>query len=287
MISIMLLTSIYIGIALIAAAAEKTNLWSIRIAALPLIAALQNHLQILLHEGVHFQIHPNRKWNEKLTEIFCAIPFLGLLRHYRHFHFLHHRHLTNAEKDPEIEFYFEQGYQFKKKTRRGLAKMLFLDFCGYHYFQFFVSYNRYLYHESRAGRIEKMSQYEWISCLLVAIIVIVLIVFDTSFELVFYWFLPQFTFLFLFLKLQGYGEHGERSVNAEQSTYFHEFGWLTRFFIYPLNSHLHLEHHLYPSVPWYRLWDLRNSELKLGRKLVCKNYFFGNQSVLKKVLLHE
>jgi fatty acid desaturase len=248
----------YIGVVLIVMGAEKSGLWVIRLAALPIIAALQNHLQILLHEGAHFQIHPQRKWNDLWTDLFCAVPFFGLVRHYRHFHFAHHRHLLDPKRDPEIEFYAEQGYFFEKKSRGALLKMLFLDACGYHYFQFFFSYHFYLVQEVRAKRMPGLALRDWL--LLIGSLSVSLggIAWAHGLlKLVFYWLLPQPTFLFLFLKLQGYGEHTQRATRIEDCTLSHELGLLTRFFIYPLNSELHLEHHLYPSVPWYRLRGIR------------------------------
>ena len=234
---------------------QRTSyVWSVRLLALPIIAALQNHLQILSHEGAHYQLHPRKNWNDFLTNLFCTMPFFGLIRHYRFFHLQHHRHLLDPEKDPEIEFYAEQGYFFEKQNTQALLKMLFLDFCGYHYFQFFFSYNRYLVQETRSGRMKKLSTQERNLTIFVSAIVLILLLHPyTAFLFLFYWILPQPTFLFFFLKQQGYGEHTLRTKTIESCTHSHNSNFLIRFFIYPFNSNLHREHHLYPSVPWYRL----------------------------------
>ncbi len=255
----------YVGITLIIAVTEWTNQWAVRLAVLPIIAAFQNHLQILQHEGAHFQIHPKRKWNDLLTDVFCSVPFLGLVRHYRHFHFLHHRHLLDPHRDPEVEFYSEQNYYFEKMKPFERLKILFRDVSGFHYFQFFISYNRYLYREIRAGSMAGISQTEWTAIALVmGIILSGLIYVPHPILPLFYWFAPQPTFLFFFLKLQGYGEHSKRGSTIEDCTHTYDLGWFTRFFIYPLNSDLHLEHHLYPSVPWYRLRAIHEAR-RLGQ----------------------
>jgi fatty acid desaturase len=268
----------YIGILAVIWLAESLDRWSVRLAALPVIALLQNHLQSLVHEGAHFQLHPKTRTNDLLTDLFCAIPFFSLIRHYRYFHFQHHRYLTDAEKDPEVEFYAQQGHVFAAKTRSQLAKMLIYDFSGYHYFQFFFSYNRYLFQETRAGRMAKFSFREWSLIIFVLSLALALIVFHATFLLAFYWLFPQVTVLFFFLKLQGYGEHALRTSTSEGCTFSHELGWFTRLFMYPLNSELHLEHHLYPTVPWYRLRSLR-----VRQGLGCRSYFFGRESVIKTV----
>ncbi len=54
-ISIVTLILPYFGIILTVLLVEKCDRWGLRLAALPIIAAFQNHLQILLHEGAHFQ----------------------------------------------------------------------------------------------------------------------------------------------------------------------------------------------------------------------------------------
>ena len=276
----------YLGIAVVVLLAEWADHWILRLAALPLIAAFQNHLQILLHEGAHFQLHRKSAWNDLLADLFCAVPFLGFVRHYRQFHFAHHQHLLDPDLDPEIEFYAEQGHFFEKKTAADLLKILFLDLSGYHYFQFFFSYNRYILQETMARRMPGFKLRECLILIGVALIVACLITFEHGlFLLAFYWILPQPTFLFFFLKLQGYGEHTKRAESVEACTLTHDFGFIVRFFIYPLNSDLHLEHHIYPSVPWYRLREARRLEWGMERQLRCRGYFCGPQSVLRAILL--
>lgn len=258
-ISLLVLGLPYVAAFLLVLFVEKIDSWAFRIAILPVLGGLQNHLQILVHEGAHFQIHPHRRWNDFLTNLFCALPFFGLLSHYRYFHLEHHRHVCDPEKDPEVGFYAEQGYHFERLSRCGWLKMLFLDVCGYHYAQFFISYNRYLHGEIRSRRMPGLTRDEkWSIALLIAIILgIVCLVPQGFFLLLFYLVLPQVTVLFLFLKLQGYGEHVKRTNKVETCTLSHDLGLLIRFFIYPLNSELHLEHHVYPTVPWYRLREFR------------------------------
>lgn len=258
-ISVPLLIYPAIGITLLAGFAEWIGTWPARLLVLPVIAGLQNHLQILSHEGAHLQIHPNRRWNDFLTNLFCSIPFLGFLSHYRKFHLDHHRFLCNPAKDPEVSFYAEQGYHFKPMSRADWVRILFLDLCGYHFFQFFLSYQRYLIGEMRANRIAPPTRDERLGVLIVAtaIVLFCVAVPNGIVHLLFYWVLPQVTLMFLFLKIQGYGEHTARTPSVAECTLSHESNWIVRFFIYPLNADRHREHHAYPTVPWYRLRSFR------------------------------
>jgi fatty acid desaturase len=219
---------------------------------IPLIAGLQNHLQILMHEGAHYKLFRRRRWNDLATNVFCAVPFFEFVSRYRKFHFEHHRHLLDVTRDPEIEFYAAQGYHFAGWTPWQAARLLARDFCGVHYFQFFFSYRRYLAEEIRAGRIPGPTRDERLASLTVAAVAMALVA-CFGWPVAFYWLAPQPTWLFFFLKLQGYGEHRARGATVEASTHNHRLGYFARFFIYPLNSELHLEHHLRPHVPWFRL----------------------------------
>ena len=93
-----------------------------------------------------------------------------------------------------------------------------------------------------------------------------------------------------YLRLHGYSEHTGGLAESEfDITITHEYNLIIRFFLYPINSHLHLEHHLYPTVPWYNLRKLR-AEARLdaeyrtqSEQLTSDGYFFGEKSIVKLV----
>ena len=128
-----------------------------------------------------------------------------------------------------------------QKTRR-----YGLDFCGYHYLQFLISYNLYLLKERRKPfQLTYKDLYPFI---------VVVTLFLGFFKLtLFYWFLPQATIQFGLLKIHGYGEHSKRRGRIENCTFNHKVGFLKRFLIYPLNSNLHLEQHLQPLLTRFQL----------------------------------
>lgn len=197
--------------------------------------SFQNHLQILQHEGAHYHLHPNKKINDLLSDLFCSIPFGGLIRHYRYFHFLHHKHLLNPDLDPEVNFYEEQGYKLSIK-----------DLIGINYLQFMFSYNRYLWKNRKSSAMPIGSIAEYLA------IAIVMTIFCTiSIKvLAVYWLVPQVTLLFFYMKIHGLGEHSPRTNAIETCTYNRKINFIEKFFISPLNSHLHLEHHKKPGIPW-------------------------------------
>lgn len=232
-INLSLIIVIYTCIALLIWAAQKSHLLIIKLCILPIIAALQNHLQILQHESAHFHFHKNKITNDFISNVFCCVPFFGLIRHYRKFHFLHHKYLLNHKLDPEIPFYEKQGYAISYK-----------DLIGINYFRYVYSFIKYL----RLTKLD-INRFEFMQIVLVAI-------FIQSIPLsiiIFYWILPQITFLFFFMKIHGLSEHGKRTNDINTCTFNTQKSYLHKFFISPINSHLHLSHHLKPNLPWYKL----------------------------------
>jgi hypothetical protein len=85
----------------------------------------------------------------------------------------------------------------------------------------------------------------------------------------------------------GVGEHiREKESCLCENTFTHRFNLLTTLFLYPINSSLHLEHHLYPQLPWhslkrFRKWAEENSEYsKLANQLAADSYFSGEKSIV-------
>lgn len=249
-----LLVSVFLGIVATVLTAERAPGIIPTILALPIIAALQNHLQILQHEAAHGNLARSRTLNEWLGEIFCSWPFFALLKPYRHFHFEHHRHLLDPERDPEVDFYREQGYRFERLALGTRVKLALLDLSGIHAIRFFWSYQRYLWTEGRKTRAIRPGAREKIGVLVLIAWIASMAIFPEWGRIAFvYWILPQFTILFFLLKLQGYGEHEARTDRIETCTNDRRVGRIEAFFVSPLNSNLHRTHHLRPELPWYEL----------------------------------
>jgi len=241
-----LIFAIYAGVFILSELAG--NSWMLWLLALPLIAGLQNHLFLLHHEGAHGLLHPRRAVNDVLTNFFCGYPFFESLSAYRRFHFAHHRHVCDEERDPEIPFYREQGYNYQPLTRRQKWKLALLDLSGVHWLQFFVSF---LVHSSRS---EGGKGRENVGTLLVFGIALVLLLIAGGAQTLFwFWFVPQVTVAFYFAKLRGYYEHGARVGEMENFTGNRPVPLWQKFFIFPLRSNLHATHHRNPRTEWFRL----------------------------------
>ncbi|MEB3187583.1 MAG: fatty acid desaturase [bacterium] len=268
--------------------------WKLAVPAAVLIAALQMHLLILMHEGAHLLLHPDRRLNDLIGDVFCAIPCGLLLKHYRCIHLNHHRYASSPERDPEVLLYRDQGFHYARQQGWPLVRMLLADVSGIGAIRFLLSQNRYLAEQRRQGKLKAVERHEMLLMAIAIPLVGLAVRFDFWRELLVLWALPQFTLTFLFLKLHGYGEHtGATGPTEYERTWVHAFTPVTDFFLYPIYSGYHLEHHFFPRVPWYHMARFRRalmSDAEYARRsepVTVRGYFLGARSIWNAMLLGE
>jgi fatty acid desaturase len=289
-ISIATLVGIWCGILTAVILAEKFN--TPYVISFLLISAFQVHLLMMLHDGAHFLIHPNKKFNNLLTDVFCGLPLGVYVKFYRFMHLPHHQFTGVTEKDPEIQLYGTQGFDYRRKNARATAFQFFCDFSGINVIRYLVTFNIFVAKQIQKRTSNRLSGSELLTgVLLYGTVAAGCVVFNGWSVLFWYWVLPLGTMTFGLLKLHGYGEHtGAFGPGETERTWVHEYGFLAKFFIYPLNTHLHLEHHLYAGIPWYRLAELRayllkNEEFKKSQlAVVSDGYFFGKKSIFRTMI---
>ena len=291
--SLCLIAALYAAIVVLAGLAVTSGAWSVALAAVVLIAALQHHLLILMHEGAHGLIVRDKALNDWITDLLCAVPLLLVVRNYRHFHLAHHRNAGDAARDPERALYGAQGFFYKRRPPREFLRGLLLDLAGVNFVRMVLRFQRFLAQEHRARRNPWLVPSDVVKYVLVWGCAGALAVhFDVVAELLVFWFLPMGTVLFLLGKLHGYGEHtGQAGPSEFERSIVHDFDPVTNFFFYPIKSGFHLEHHLYPAVPWYRMESLRR-HLTAGaayraaaRGVTLDGYFVGDRTVLRTLLV--
>lgn len=266
--------------------------WWFAVPAFFVIAGLQMHLLILLHEGAHLLLHPDRKTNDLIADIFCAVPFFTLEKNYRMLHLTHHKYSGSPDRDPEVMLYKRQDYHYARRSGLPLFKMLFLDFSGPHAVQFGLDLTAWLKEQQIAGRLKPPDARD-IALSLVMWGGVIAGAFYFGFwpELLVFWVLPQLTLTFFFLKIHGYGEHtGATGPTEFERTWIHACLPIEDFFVAPIWSGYHLEHHLFPRVPWYHMGRFRQVLLALpdfaehAGPVTVSSYFFGKRSIMTLML---
>jgi fatty acid desaturase len=218
-------------------------------------AAAQHGLAVLAHEGAHYRLYATR-WLNDLAGRLCATPLSVSMLTYRMIHRIHHNHLYEPI-DPDLALM--AGYP---RGRAYLLRKLAKDLVG------LTTVKNYLYFlrnppsggdgkkddtssELRAAarrdrRIVVIVQYTLLGAAI-----------GTGLWrwYLLLWILPEVTVLQVLLRLRAVCEHGaprstDSPLRAARTTLPSRWvSWL----VFPHNVHFHIEHHLYPSVPHYRL----------------------------------
>ncbi len=255
------------------------------------IAGVQHHIMTLMHEGAHHLIHPNKKVNDCLSQAFCSFPLGVMLKDYRYFHLMHHKHSGDSENDPEIKFYQKTFIGYGLNGNRVL-KSLINDISGLATIRSLIYITRFNQEKMKEGKIRAINFWDikWGLIGLISILSVPFL-FGILKYFVTFWMLSYLFVLPLLVRWHAVGEHTGMNAPCEQDkTLTHNFNPLVNFFLYPITSGFHLEHHLFAQIPWYNMKAFRKELMDIEKyqiesmKLEVDGYWFGKKSVRKLVL---
>jgi fatty acid desaturase len=225
------------------------------------IGARQHALGVLMHEATHYHLFRNRTVNEVVSELFLAWPLFVTTRAYRGSHFAHHRHV-NTDRDPDMLRKQNAEWEFPQ-TRYALGLLLLKDVFGWNtYQQLMEASDMSDTSGQRSGRIDGYRIARIVYYLAIAGLVWY---FDLWLVVLLLWFVPALTWLKMILRIRSIAEHyavENDQVYTRTRTTLPSL--LERMFIAPRHINYHLEHHLYPSVPFFRLPQLHTALMEDG-----------------------
>lgn len=232
----------------------------VTLAAMLLLATRQQACFVIAHDAAHYRLFSSRRLNDAAGRITGGLVGISMCT-YRVTHRLHHNHLYEKQ-DPDIPL--NAGYP---RGRAYLVRKLFFDLFGrtawmtYRYFFGAPAINaetgdtnRPLNDTSPKLRAAARADRWWVLGFHVAMPVVAL---SGGFlvEYLLLWVLPLLTFLQPLLRLRAICEHGAVRDYASPLTAARTNtgpGWLMWLF-FPHHVNFHIEHHLYPSIPFYNL----------------------------------
>lgn len=229
---------------------EWTGSWLLWLVAVPVIAGRMHALAVLMHDFAHYRFIRNKQVSDWIGDLFLAWPIGTTVETYRLNHLAHHRYL-NTDKDPDWTAKLGSPlFTFPQKMRFAL-----LNFAGY-----FVGISSLRDIRLAAARLLKANKGSWryksARIAYYALIGVAITMAGVWVEYLLYWAVPYLTLFYMFLYIRSVAEHfGETLDYSSDLTntrtvipYFWE-----RWFFCPHNVSHHLEHHFYPSVPFFNL----------------------------------
>jgi fatty acid desaturase len=100
----------------------------------PFIASRMYSLYSLLHDGVHYLIHPNKILNDLISKAFLAYPLFISFNEMRSNHFLHH---SNLKKDNDPELIHLKYDEFSFPLNRNTMLCIFIkDLLAYNFVKY-------------------------------------------------------------------------------------------------------------------------------------------------------
>lgn len=258
--------------------------WSVIALAFVLIAAFPSHplawlvglmllggrqlgLAILMHECAHQSLFRARWANEVVGTWLCAAPVWQRLEDYRKHHLAHHAH-TSLEGDTDLGL-----VEPFPCSRKSLARKLLRDVTGLAFLRRIVgqtlmdagvlSYSAstgqkpVLPGPSMGAMLRNLARNTGPVVLTNAVLFALLAASGHAY-LYLAWLLANATTFSLFVRIRSIAEHAvlERSEDPFLNTRTTEANVLARLTVAPHHVNYHLEHHLLPTVPHYRLKTL-------------------------------
>jgi fatty acid desaturase len=236
--------------------------WIVCVPLYILAAAALHGVSLFTHEGVHGTLSRNPRWNRALS-ILCALPVWQNYSAYRVLHLKHHSHLGD-EGDPD--------------HYANYTSWTWLEFMM-HWGRLIAGYPAYITAIPILGyRQGNASERRWIvfELAMLALLVVTVLILPIPWALLLHgWLIPMLVINTL-VNIRGMSQHtfleqhsdpilGTRSILTNPVTAF-----------FMCNENYHLEHHLYPGVPWYNLKHLHQalySELKARGAPFISSYF--------------
>lgn len=238
--------------AVIALAMVMGVLWPLTIPlAVLIVGTRQLGLFILMHDGAHGLLHPNRRINDGVARWLCS----SSLGDYRPYHLQHHRYVQQAE-DPDLGL----SAPFPI-SRASLQRKLLRDLSGQTFFKQRLGplLDGFKARTAAASPLARQSQ-ELVRgqrfLLGNALGFAAFAATGTWWVWLLMWLLPMATWLPLVTRIRNIAEHalvGNDQADPLRQARTTHAGWLERALLAPYWVNYHLEHHLFTQVPCWKL----------------------------------
>lgn len=231
------------------------------ILAIIIVGARMHALAILMHDATHFRFLKNRKWNDIITNVTSMYPLFTSIEQYRQNHLRHHQHL-NTEEDPDwVSKFGKKEFTFPK-TKQEFLLTVFSYFTLYQGIKDAIWFLKRF--QAPAAKRNAAKENKKVKLAFYLVLFSLLTIFGLWKVFLLYWVVSYLSTFFMFQYIRSVAEHfGDLAYDdLLTSTRTVKPTLLERFFIAPHEVGYHLEHHLYPGVPFYNLPKLHQLLMK-------------------------
>ncbi len=241
--------------------------------AVIILGGRQLALAVMMHEAAHGTLFRTRWLNEKLTDVLCARPVWSDVARYRVHHLGHHAH-TGTERDPDLGLALRDPM-----SRASLARKIARDVTGIAGLRRVIALilmdaGILAYNVGGGTRWVKkpiwtygwaLAKNTWLVVLTNAAMFAALSALGAGWVYL-AWPIAWLTTFGLFLRIRMLAEHAcrDRGSDILRNTRTTYANVIARATVAPLHVNYHLEHHLLPTTPWFRLPALHRTLVDRG-----------------------
>lgn len=267
------------------------SLWFLPL-ALPILASRLHALTLIMHDGSHYLIHPNEKLNDFVSNVFCSFPLMLSTEVYRKTHWKHHQ-FTQTMKDPNfVIMQNTEAWHYPKKEEE-VKKLLWKDvfFLGMKDHLVILKDWQMIPNFRLASDLERAIFPAYLAGTIA-------LVWSTGTWREFLIFQAGAMLINPIARMRAMSEHahyesaGTDRIHKLEETPTINAGELERFFFAPFNTNRHLEHHLYPTIPYYNLeraHDIVKASATYDKhcRYELDGYLLGRRTALREILVGE
>jgi fatty acid desaturase len=207
------------------------------------------YLALFIHEAGHFNIHPDKKTNDRIATVFLCLPFGLSMKAYRRIHWQHHLYLGTPE-DTEVSYF------------NALTKLFLLEtLTGIHLLRTMLRKGST---EVLTGELRRKSQQMLIAGGLFHLAILAAAFFTGNWAFAITWMLGFGIFFPFFATIRQLLEHRDELADPATDFYKHPHGKISRLFVHTVLSSSfgsagftrHLIHHWDPQISYTRLKDI-------------------------------
>lgn len=219
-------------------------------------------LAVMMHEAAHGTLFRTRWLNEFVGDMICGRPVWSDVARYRKHHLTHHAH-TGTERDPDLGL-----APTKPMSRASLARKIVRDLSGAaglrrvaalvlmdaELLAFNVGGGTQWNRRGFVFHARAFVRNTWKMFATNAALFAILAVCGVGW-IYLAWVVAYLTTFGLFLRIRMLAEHAclDRGSDPLRNTRTTYANLLARATVAPLHVNFHLEHHLLPTTPWFRL----------------------------------